>query len=81
MCEREQYRTFPQVLLLGNGLNRLVESSGWGDLLVQIKKNPKIYMDDQTVQIASLSPVGCASYRRPCGSSNQRKSKIILWSQ
>lgn len=47
MCEREQYRTFPQVLLLGNGLNRLVESSGWGDLLVQIKKNPKIYMDDK----------------------------------
>lgn len=46
MCKPD--RTFPQVLLLGNGLNRLVQAVGWNELLTQIKKNPKICMDDKT---------------------------------
>ena len=44
----EQYRRFPQVLLLGNGLNRVVQSDGWGDLLARIKRNPKICINDDT---------------------------------
>lgn len=35
-------REYPQVLLLGNGLNRAYAGSGWGDLIKEIRTNGRI---------------------------------------
>ena len=35
-------RKYPQVLLLGNGLNRAYAGAGWGDLIKEIQTNEKI---------------------------------------
>ncbi|WP_316637067.1 AbiH family protein [uncultured Ruminococcus sp.] len=35
-------RKYPQVLLLGNGLNRAFGASDWGNLLKQIHNNPRV---------------------------------------
>ena len=33
---------YPQILLLGNGINRMFEANGWGDLINKLSCNPRI---------------------------------------
>ena len=39
---------YPQILLLGNGINRVYESNGWGDLIKKLACNPRI--DPKTIE-------------------------------
>ena len=43
-------KTMPQVLLLGNGINRAYGDKSWQDLIRALKTNEKISLDDEEIK-------------------------------
>ena len=43
----ERARWFPQVLLLGNGINRIASSTDWKQLIKEINTNARLNADDK----------------------------------
>lgn len=84
---KESTLRFPQVLLLGNGLNRSYGDGDWKKLLEQVKTNPKINLDNDVYKkvpypllavLATDDHVNTATKNRNlfCGASDEVLTKM-----